>query len=164
MNVLPGAVVSKQGKRKLHHGPVPRPRAGSADASSVCFHDGPADRQSDPRTSIPAVPSSISAVEAFEDVRQLGRGDPVSVIGHGEVNLAALSTAAHGHPAASRAVLQSVVQKVAEDLAEPVGVSSDYARERGQFKVQIHTAAAVGVLRRVRRSTHQASDFDALDL
>ena len=82
MNVLPGAVVSKQGKRKLHHGPVPRPRAGSADASSVCFHDGPADRQSDPRTSIPAVPSSISAVEAFEDLLLLGRRDAGAMVKH----------------------------------------------------------------------------------
>jgi len=96
---------------------------GAADLLDCGFHDGEAEAGSAGGASA----GGVGAVEALEDVREIGGMDAFAVVLNGDFDGIALKCGVDFDPRLRRAVLNGVEEEVAEDEGTVVGSERDVA-------------------------------------
>src|SRR5262249_33369229 len=111
------------------------------------------DREAQARSGHPA--GALRAVEAVEDVRQIGLGEAGAVVANGEDRIleADFAGPSGGTP------LAGVVDEISHGTAEPRGAS--YHNSRAQVELDGHVAAAPGAL---HGGAHDGIEPDLVDL
>ena len=124
---------------------TPVQRAHDFHPATVRFHDGL--DQTQPQTVTARGPAVVAAIEAVPDARQIVRGNAHALVAHPQPDLTArfvLPARFDADLAARSAVLEGVVEQVADDLLEPDAIPDD-----AQIPWHVHATRTVSFFRDV---------------
>ena len=105
--------------------------AGDGDGAAGLLDCGFADGEAEAGPAGGASAGGVGAVEAFEDVREIGGMDAFALILNGDFDGIALKLGVDFDPRLRRAVLNGVEEEIAEDEGAVVGSERDIAGIRG---------------------------------
>ncbi len=103
-----------------------------ADRAAVSFHDALGDRQSQARAAGGLVAGFLAAVEAVEDVRQVGGGNTLTAILDGDVDGLPIRFGLDENVASAGGMAEGIADQVIEDPTDSLDIHADRVDARGR--------------------------------